>query len=340
MAALTPSFVRVSPSYVMPEFILQYMQASGAMELLAGGDPQVRLSEGDLYVYAKTLNLRTEVAVGQAAYNNLPSVSITAQQISTPTYLFRVRAEYDHHDTAAAGNWGLPIDDAMRLGGRQGIFQGMRDAELYGINPQNGEGLTNGAGITSTSLPADSNGNTTLLTYDNGQLGLYFLNLITQMITRTNQSGMAARIVICGPQRTLLQMQLANIVQLVQFQREGAGSATTAAMITEAVKTCGDQVEWVYDDTLIGKGSGGNDLVILTIPEIKKPVGGQINTNEFAGLAPGLSACNLMLCDMAAPREIRTPLPGGAIDIVSELRTTSGWSIRPEATTLLSIKYQ
>ena len=38
MAALTPSFVRVSPSYVMPEWILQYQQASGAFELPDGAD--------------------------------------------------------------------------------------------------------------------------------------------------------------------------------------------------------------------------------------------------------------------------------------------------------------
>jgi hypothetical protein len=43
---------------------------------------------------------------------------------------------------------------------------------------------------------------------------------------------------------------------------------------------------------------------------------------------------------MAAPREIRTPLPGGAIDIVSEMRATPGWGIRPEAITLLTIQYQ
>jgi hypothetical protein len=65
MAAITPSFTRVSPSYVMPEWILQYQQASGAFELLASGDPMIRLSEGDQYVYGKTLYLKTEIAVGQ-----------------------------------------------------------------------------------------------------------------------------------------------------------------------------------------------------------------------------------------------------------------------------------
>lgn len=339
MAAITPSFVRVSPSYVMPDWVLQYQQASGAMELLAGGDPMIRLSEGDQYVYIKTLQLSTEIQIGQVASNQLPSVSMVAAQISTPTYLLRVRAEYDHHDTAAAGNWDLSIDEAQRLGMRQGIFQGLRDVELYGVNPQNGEGLINTAGATATSLPADSNGNDTLLTYDNGQLAIYILSLIVALKTRTNQFGMASRIVMLAPQRVFGTMELTNVVQLTQFQREGAGSSTTLDMIKKVVEANGDSLEWTYDDTLIGKGASGHDLVIITAPEIKKPVGGQINTNEFARLSPGLSACNIMLCDMAAPREIRAPLPGGAIDIVSEMRTTSGWGVRPEATTLLSIQY-
>ena len=101
----------------------------------------------------------------------------------------------------------------------------------------------------------------------------------------------------------------------------------------------GDEVDFVCDDTLIGQGAGGTDAIIINIPEIKKPQGGEVDTNEFAKLMPGLDACNLMLVDMAAPREIRAPLPGGAIDVVSELRTTSGWPIRPEALLILSATY-
>jgi len=60
--------------------------------------------------------------------------------ISTPTYLLRVRGEYDHHDTAAAGKWGVSIVEAQRLGMRQGHFQLARNALLYGLNPAGGAG--------------------------------------------------------------------------------------------------------------------------------------------------------------------------------------------------------
>ena len=341
MANIAPSFITVNPSYTMPELLLPYSQASGAFDLLATGEPLQRLSEGDLYAYIKRADIRTKVAVGQAAYNSLPSVSIAMSQISTPTYLQRVRAEYDHHDTAAMGRWGVGIAEAQRLGMHQGHFQLARGALLYGFNPANGEGLINTNGATSISLPPDSNGNSTVVTYDNGQMAFFLIGLISSIKTRTNQLGIGRKFTIVGPQRVLGAFEYQNIVQLVQYQRIGAGSQSTAGVVKDVLDMNGDEIIWAYDDTLIGKGSGGVDAVIVTMPEVEKPVANtKINTNEFAKLSPGLDACTIMLCDMAAPREIPTPLPGGAIDVLSEWRITSGWGVRSEAVTICSMQYQ
>ena len=155
MANITPARVMVSPHYMVPEKLIQYTQASGAFDVLAGANPQVRLGEGDLYVYIDSFDIRTTMATGQTEYNSLPSVSVIAKQISTPTYLQRVRAEYDHHDTAAMSNWGVSIVEAQRLGMRQGHFQLLRSGLLYGINGANGEGLINSSGATAVSLPAE-----------------------------------------------------------------------------------------------------------------------------------------------------------------------------------------
>jgi len=330
----------VHPSYTVPEKLIQYNQASGAFDTLAGANPQVRLGEGDLYVYVDAFDIRTTMAAGQTEYNSLPSVTISARQISTPTYLQRVRAEYDHHDAAAMSQWGVGIAPAQRLGMRQGHFQLMRSALLYGFNGANGEGLLNTSGATAVDLPADSNGHDTILTYDNGQMAFFLLSLVSSMKTRTMQLGLGHRFVILGPQRDLGAWEYQDIVQVTQFQRLGAGSLSTAGVVKAVLEMNDDEIMWCYDDTLIGKGSNGTDAIILVMPEVKKPLGGRINTNEFAELMPGLDACTVQYCDMAAPREIPTPLAGGAIDVLSELRITSGWGIRPEAITLLSAQYQ
>lgn len=339
MANIAPAFVTVNPSFIEPGLLLPYAQASGAFDLIAEGQPLARLGEGDLFVYMKQVQLRTQMAAGQSAYNSLPSISTTMSMISTPTYLLRVRGEYDHHDTAAMSRWGVSIESAQRLGMRQGHFQLMRSALLDGFNPASGEGLLNTAGATATTLPPDSNGNTTVLTYDNGQLGIWLLAQLSALKTRTMQLGLGQEITICGPQRILGAMEYQNIVQLTQFQRPGAGTQTTAGMFKDVSAENGDEIIWTYDDTLIGKGAGGTDAVIMSMPKVKKPTIRGVNTNEFAKLAPGIEACALMYCDMAAPREIPTPLPGGAIDVLSEIRITSGWAVRPEAITIMSMAY-
>lgn len=341
MANIAPSMVIVHPSFMEPGIIMPYTQASGAFQTLPTGAPVAKLGTEDLYVYVRRVDLRTRVAAGQAAYNLLPSISTTFSYISTPTYLLRVRGEYDHHDSAAVGEWGQSIVEIQRLGMRQGHFQLARTALLYGMNPANGEGLLNATGATTISLPADTFGDTTVVTYDNGQMAMFLLGQVSSMKTKTNQLGIGRKFVLLGPQRVLGTFEYQDIVQLTQFQRAGAGSASTAGVVKEVLDWNDDEIVWVYDDTLIGKGAGGNDAVLLVMPEVENPQpDGSVNTNEFANLDPGIRWTTQMYCDMAAPREIPTPLPGGAIDTLSEWRITSGWPVRPEAVTIISMQYQ
>ena len=340
MANIAPAVVRVHPSYVLPELMLPYSQASGAFRLLAGSDMLVRLSEGDLYVYINRIDVRTKVLGGQAAFNELPSCDVLLSQLQTPTYLIRCRAEYDHHDTAAMARYGVSIVSAQRLAMQQAHYQFARVALLSGINPGYGEGLLNTNGATIVSLPADSNGNQTVETYDAGQMSFFLAGQVQQLKTNTNQLGLPQRIVLVGPQRVLGTFSYQDIVNLVQFQEQGAGTTSTLGVVKRILEMNEDEFIIGYDDTLIGAGSGGKDAVILALPEVKKPASAPLNLNIFATLAPGLEACIMQFSDMAAPREIPVPLPEGAIDVTSEWRITSGIGWRPEAVTIISMQFQ
>lgn len=340
MANITSGFVQLHPSYTMPEIIMQYQQPSGAFNALAGGSISPRMAQGDLAVYVKRLNVKSAYQANQNVFNQLPSCSIDALQISTPTYLLRARAIYDHHDIAAANNWGFSLVEAQRLAMRQGIFTGMRNGLLYGFNPQNaGEGLLNTPGATTLPLPPDSSSHDTVVTYDNGEMAQFLAKQVVQAKIRMNQLGVPQRIVVLAPQRVIGQWDY-SIVQLTSYQRPGAGSASTSQTTDAIVGWSGDTIEWCLDDTLIGKGAGGTDAVLIVIPEVKMPyVGSQPNTNIFATLTPGLSATTLQLTDLAAPKEITSPLPDGALSTVSEIRATPGWAIRSQGVTIISMQY-
>lgn len=338
MANLASSWVMTHPSFMEPELLLQYNQASGVFESFATGNPIVKIGSEDKNVYVRTLAVRTKVISGAAGGNLLPSCDVVPGLISVPTYLNQSRSEYNHHDTAMMAEWGTSIVEAQRLANRQGHFQFLRSLALYGNVPSNGEGLVNTAGATTVSLTADSFGATTVRTYDPGQMGQFFLQQLLATKQRTMQLGLPVRFVILGPQRTLGQLEYYNIVQLTSFQRAGAGSTTTAGVIKDVAGLNGDIIEWTYDDTLQNYSSAGVDTVLITMPEVKKAAG-KFNTNEFATLAPGMSACTLMYLDMPAPLEIPTPLAGGAIDVLFEQRASPGWAVRPEALTIMTMTY-
>jgi hypothetical protein len=333
------AWLTINPSFTEPDYLMQYVQASGYLDLLADSDMRVRIGEDDLVVYMRQMNLRTKMASGTASANELPGVDIQASMFSAPTYQLRVRSQWDHHDIAAGGRWGFSVPDAYRLGGQQANFQLARDFCLYGANPANGEGLVNATSATAVNLPPDSNGNTTVITYDNGQMAFYLAQQVAAIKTRTYQHGMGREFTLIGPQRTLSSFQY-NVVQLVQFQRPGAGTASTAETLKKIMESNDDKLTWCYDDTLVGQGNGGADLVIISMPKVANPAMPKMSTNIFANkMKPGTDINVTMYADMVAPREIISPMAGGATDMVQEWRITPGWAVRGQALQLISMTY-
>ena len=343
MAYLFPAQAKINPNFSEPDLIVTYAQASGFMGAMEGGKPRVRLGADDLYVYVNRLDVRTESVAAQFGANYLPSASLTANYEQAQTYLLRNRNNYDRHMMQAAGRYNVSLPQATELGQRQGIFQQLRSMFLYGYNAANNEGMLNTQGATKVTLPADTYGNDTVVTYDNGQMALWLLSQIVALKSRMYQSGanLSNRIVIVSPQRVFLQFQYGSIVQVTSYQRPGGGTSTIAEVMQKVAEEAGDTIEWYYDDTLINQGAGGTtDAILLTIPEVEVPDMPGLNTNEFGKITPSTKAVNVMYTDVAAPIKIQTPIPDGGITQVLEMRATAGWCWRPQGLSILSMLYQ
>jgi hypothetical protein len=328
----------VSPHHYEPGLIITQSQASGYQDTLAGGALRNQLGPIDKAIYANVLDVRTQVAANQATANVLPGVSLTGSIIQAGTYTIRQRNEYSEFDVLEAGQYNVALPMAYRYGHRQGAFQFTRNAGLYGVNAANSEGLLNTPGATTVNLPPDSFGNTTLSTYDAGQLAIWFNGVIAAGLTRMYLAGTPMRVVILGPQQDLLFMQNQGIVQLTSFQRPGAGTASTAQEITTVNKEFGYTIEWAFDDTLIGQGGGGTDAIVVAFPELNVPTMKGINTNEFAMVAPNISGNILQYSDVSAPVEVITPIPEG-LNMTSTMRVSAGWVVRPQAITIASVPH-
>lgn len=329
----------VHPSHQEPGLIITQSQASGYTDVLAGEGLRVQLGPIDKVVYANRLDVRTQIAANQATANALPGATLTGDFIQTATYTVRQRNEYSEYDVAEAGEYNVALPMAYRYAHRQGAFQFIRNAGLYGVSAANSEGLINTPGATTVNLPPDSYGNTTLPTYDAGQLAIWFNSVIQAGLSRMYLMGTPVRVVILGPQRILGTMQLQDIVQTTSYQRPGAGTATTAQVITTVNKEFGYTIDWAFDDTLIGQGgSSTTDAVLVVFPELNVPKVPGINTNEFAMVAPNISGNTLQYADVIAPVEVTTPIPEG-LDVTSTMRVSSGWCIRSQAITIAQIPY-
>ena len=341
MAYLFPAQAKVTPSFSEPELIVQYAQASGFMYTMEKGKLRVRLGRDDLQVYVNALNIGTESVASQFGANWLPSVSLQAQFEQAQTYVLRNRNNYDDAMERAAARYNVALPQAIELGQRQGIFQRLRSMYWYGLNPSNNEGILNTQGATALNLPADSLGNTTFSTYSPNDMYQFMLQQIVLMKSRMYQSGanIANRIVVASPQRIFLTLEMAAIVQVTSYQRPGGGTNTVAGAIQKIAEEAGDSIEWVYDDTLIGKGSGGDDMVIVTIPEIEVPTQIDPNTNIFGKLQPSTLAVNTQYADVDAPIKVITPIPDGGLTQMLEMRATAGWCWRPQGVTLISMPY-
>lgn len=336
---ITPTVQLLHPSYVEPGIVIQQAQASGAFEVLGGAAPLVRLSNTTRQVYVKSADIRTRVQQAQSAGNQLPSVDVAMDMHGTAAYLQRVRQGFDHHDSDMASEWGLAIVDVFRHGMRQAHYQSLRNALLHGVSPQLGEGMLNAAGAIRVNLPMDANSVQTISGYDPGDSLDFWLGQIADLKVRTNQVGTGRRIVMLAPQRVIAQYTIRQVVQLTQWQRAGAGSNVVAGSLAEILSMGDDEFQMQSDDTLIGAGYNGTDAIILTMPEIEVPEGRIFNTNEFAKLAPNLTACNLQFVNTSAPIDIMSPIESGRTDFLTEMRMTAGWPVRPEATTIVSAAY-
>jgi hypothetical protein len=338
MSSLNSGQTFVSPSMVMPETIMQYSMRSGAFEILAGGAPMTKISSSDLVVYQRYMRMTSQAHVGQSLPGQLPSSSVTSGYDQMMTYRISSRSQYSYLDDVAASREGYALTEAQRLANRQGHAQQLRNMLLYGVNPENNEGVTNSPSATTITLGSDSQGNDRYTQWDAGEFSIFLLGLISDQKVRMMILGQALTTVVLAPQRFLQHLQWTGIVQLTSYQRPGGGTATIGGLVEKiAGEADSDSIIFCADDTLIGQGAGGTDLIVITNPEIVVPdARGEINTNIFSTLTPNQQAVNVMFCDVAAPTEIPSPIPDGGITTLYTMRSTPGWNFRPEGVTLLS----
>lgn len=351
MAAFNAPVERlISRSRTLPGFIMRTGQTSGAFNLLPDRKFKTGLiSNTDLKIYAHTLEQHAQAYVNQFQANNFDNFSVNTGLIGTATYSVRTNASYTTDEMELASSYGGNLMEWMDKACLQAHFDQYRMLELYGFGKQ-GEGILNAIGITKTNLPADSGGNTTVSTQDPGQLVTYFNKKILDRRSAMymyNSGVTGMRTCIMSTQKIIGHLESVATVQLTDAQREGAGSFTAGDRIKYMQGMVGNEVEYLIDDTLAGKGDGGADVILIVIPEMvtqgAQGYASEWNTNEFGTVAGGIKETLAAFSAFDMPRELTAPMgeASGIRQIVlKENRVTCGWVFRPEAVTVISAHYE
>ena len=286
------------------------------------------------------MGIKTKSAISQDSQNDILDSDIMLSQIQCPIYLVQNRAIYNRHEIAATSSYNLSLPELIRCTQFQSNFNQMRDALLYGIQPEYGEGIINSPGIAQTVIPADQNGNIGLTEQDAGHVVTFLLETIAEITARTNQSGKTNIFTILGPQRCLKKLETSRIVQLTSYQRPGGGTRTVKGKAKDILEENGDKIFWTYDDTLMNKGTNGADIIIVSMPELNLSniLNNRINTNYFAenGNIESIKDCSAMYTDTVAPQIFTTNLAGTTTHSQAEMKITPGWVLRPEAFTIIN----
>ena len=329
--------LRVTPHFAYPGMVLDQVVQTGAHFLLGGKTLEDKIPAAVKAVYVSRMRIATQARASMNGYANLPGVDVVRSEMSTPVTSIRMRTGFTSSDETDASAAGYSLQEAHRLGARQGVALAMRNGLLYGFG--DGGGLVNNA--IQASLPPDQLNATTVSTYDNGSLFFFMMQQIAARKVATNQTMTPGlRVVVCAPQRFIAHITGQAIVQTVAIQRQGAGTGNVATLLDDNMRLNDGAIEFVIDDSLQNAGGAGIDYVMISIPEVKTQViAGGLDVNAFGTLAPNLASSNIMLTRNMVPTEYITPNENGGMNTMYESFCTSGWAIRPEATVRISMPY-
>lgn len=270
------------------------------------------------------------------ASQQLSDMFVTNGQLEFPLYYLRARASVLRDDEARAGLMNIGLQNELKLAGMNAISQGLHRACLYGFNGSTNEGLFNTTGIVNTPLPADTGGHTTIATYLPNQLLNFLLTQINLM--EASMKNMALVTVIAGPVTTLNYIRHVSRVATSDYQSPGAGSKTVGNALNEIRKASGKpEIQWVEDNSLIGKGTSSVDALLLIAPEIKEVGIGDFSTNQFGAGGNSMKQNIVMVSDSVDLLDLTFQDSADATSSTLEFYTTPGQAVRSEAVRILSV---
>lgn len=328
------SLSRVVPSTTLNALISPVFQQTDWTKAISG-----LLTQGDIAddrVYIPIIRFtNTSAQVVQGWNTAIDRADLIVDQLEATVYSINSRISFNTNDAVKFNRLtNRSLLDTYEDIVDQGVALATHMLAFYGANAQAKQGII--ANATQTALPADSAGATKLSEYDLAEM-MQFLNKIVMNI-RSATYNMVYPTVIYAPTEAIAIIEQALIPFL---NSANSGSLNSVGgTLNFALREAGlPTIEFIADDTLKGKGAGGNDLMLFVAPKIRHTMsGGKHNQNILNDEEYNAIHNTFMITTVENMKEVN-PQKDFTYSSLQMTKMTTGWVVRPESVYAISYEY-
>lgn len=177
-------FSRIQPSVTLPSVLIPHTQDVDFHKYVGAKTNLGDVAAQSLYITTIN-NVNSETSVGQQWGQDKTRQGYTMGQISAPYYIIRAYIEYARDERAifeSVSN-GMSLPTFLENVAKQGINQRRGQGILFGFDSTLNQGIL--ANATEVTMPADSNGNASVSTYNITELQVFLSKLVADMQSNT-----------------------------------------------------------------------------------------------------------------------------------------------------------
>lgn len=327
---------RVNPSIVLPGILTPQVQNVDFEKYIGSKTNLTGIAEEMLYIVTAN-NINSETSVGQQWAQELTKQTYSLGQVSLPLYRLNAYVEYDENERAkfeALSN-GVSLPAFLENLAKQGINQRKHQGILFGFDSKLAQGIT--ANATTTNLPADSKGNTTLLAYEVSELQAFLSSLARSMMDVS--FGMAKPVIFASSVRVINYIRTAIVPTSNYIEAGGVDSVGGIydRVVSEWLGV--GKVQFIADNLLMGSGSEPDTIMLIapgydqqaeaTSEDVNQNLVGELNSITY----------NTMYDAGEGLRRLDRPNDFGIYSTLLTYKMTPGAALRNEAVVTCDVNY-
>lgn len=329
-------FERVAPSVVVPGVLAPQTQSVDFNKYIGHKSNLGGLAEEKLYITAVT-NINGETSVGQQWNSELTRQSYSLGQIGLNYYRINAYVEWDENERAKFESLsnGVSLPNFLENLAKQAINQRRHQAILFGFDNSLDQGIT--ANSTIQTMPSDSNGNSTLLTYNINELQVFLTKLVRDAMDQS--FNLIKPIVFASSVRVINYLKSAIVP--VGSYLQGGGVDSVAGVFDRVVSEwlgC-PKIEFIADDLLRGASESDQDTILVIAPGMDTQNSGSEDINQNLVGEYNSINYNTMYDAAEGLKEMTRPDDFGHFSKLYTYKMTPGATLRSEAVIELQISY-